>query len=131
MAKTTEIKVDDWYIDTSILPPYSYGQSQEWLDAKRLRNNGIGDKQIISNNTVYFAKDSGIVTVNSVAWAICTLVWYTDETATPSTIVSQSSINTATAVTQELFICMPVKKWYYYKISSTTWISNWYFTPIY
>ena len=131
MAKTNEVKVQDWYINQTTMPDYRYWESQEWLDARRMMNAWFDTRLPISNNTVYYAISSGLVTASAWAGASVTLIWYADNTSSPSTIIQQASINTATAVTEWLSITYPVLRWEYYKVNSSSWLTVWYFTPTY
>lgn len=130
IKKSKEIKVPDVYKEQVNIPTYEYWQSQEWLDQKRQRNWGFGTRIALADNTVYYANSSGLVTGNGNWWTTVTITGYVGNTSTPATVVAYSYIDVAT-VWGSPFICFPVLKWEYYKIDSSTWLANWYFTPVY
>lgn len=130
LKKSKEIKVPDVYKEQSNIPDYQYWQSQEWLDIKRQRNGWFGTRIQLANDTVYYATSSGLVTGNGNKWTSVTITWYVWNTSSPSTVVAYSDIDVVT-VWGSQFISFPVLKWEYYKIDSSSWLANWYFTPVY
>lgn len=125
-----KINVQKKYIQPISIPNYEYGNSQEGLDSKRLRNAWIWKRVLLTNNTVYLARSGGIVHWNAGAGATVTITGYVWNTSSPSTVVAENSID-VTATSGKPFICFPVQKWEYYKINSTSWLQYWYFTPTY
>lgn len=131
MAKSNEIKVKDWYTKQVILPDYRYWRGQEWIDLRKQRNAGFNIRQSISNNTVYQATSSGLVTWSSNGWDSLTIIWYVGDTNSPTTIVARGWVNASNPTDAEIPISFPVMKWEYYKIDSSNWLQYWYFIPTY
>lgn len=125
-----EVKVQDIYTQHINIPTYEYGNSQEWLDSRRLRNTWVWKRVAITNNTVYLARSLGIVHWNANAWATVTITGYVWNTSSPSTVIVESSIDVA-ITSGRPSISFPVQKWEYYKINSTSWLQYWYFTPMF